>query len=184
MNKRRSIYKGFNKRRKNRVIKIYIVGASICLICGYGYIQFKNSNMFNSIKEKVASIELKVPFFDLKKSNDNGLETFDYDFRENYLVKGIDEKNPKIIAEYFDEINLLQGIEGQTAESMIWDIEMGLKHFKRVYVNIMTENKMPIKPDKMVIEQFRTKVYPRFKDNDKVDILLENTDFGVGENKC
>ena len=42
MNKRRSIYKGFNKRRKkNRVIKIYIVGASICLICGYGYIQFK-----------------------------------------------------------------------------------------------------------------------------------------------
>ncbi|WP_370751342.1 radical SAM protein [Eubacterium sp.] len=113
-----------------------------------------------------------------------GLETFDYDFRENYLVKGIDEKNPKIIAEYFDEINLLQGIEGQTAESMIWDIEMGLKHFKRVYVNIMTENKMPIKPDKMVIEQFRTKVYPRFKDNDKVDILLENTDFGVGENKC
>ena len=48
----------------------------------------------------------------------------------------------------------------------------------------MTENKMPIKPDKMVIEQFRTKVYPRFKDNDKVDILLENTDFGVGENKC
>lgn len=44
-----------------------------------------------------------------------GLETFDYDFRENYLVKGIDEKNPKIIAEYFDEINLLQGIEGQTA---------------------------------------------------------------------
>ena len=113
-----------------------------------------------------------------------GLETFDYDFRENYLVKGIDEKNPKIIAEYFDEINVLQGIEGQTAESMIWDIEMGLKHFKRVYVNIMTENKMPIKPDKMVIEQFRTKVYPRFKDNDKVDILLENTDFGVGENKC
>ena len=56
MNKRRSIYKGFNKRRKNRVIKIYIVGASICLICGYGYIQFKNSNMFNIIKEKVSSI--------------------------------------------------------------------------------------------------------------------------------
>mgnify|MGYP007091824570 CR=1 FL=1 len=87
MNKRRSIYKGFNKRRKNRVIKIYIVGASICLICGYGYIQFKNSNMFNSIKEKVASIELKAPFFDLKKSNDNGLETVDY----NDISKEIDK---------------------------------------------------------------------------------------------
>ena len=67
MNKRRSIYKGFNKRRKNRVIKIYIVGASICLICGYGYIQFKNSNMFNSIKEKVASIRVKSTIFRFKK---------------------------------------------------------------------------------------------------------------------
>ena len=26
MNKRRSIYKGFKKKKKNRVIKIYIVG--------------------------------------------------------------------------------------------------------------------------------------------------------------
>lgn len=40
-----------------------------------------------------------------------GLETFDYEQRENVLVKGIDEKNPEVIARYFDEINLLQGIE-------------------------------------------------------------------------
>ena len=101
MNKRRSIYKGFNKRRKNRVIKIYIVGASICLICGYGYIQFKNSNMFNSIKEKVASIELKAPFFDLKKSNDNGLETFDY----NDISKEIDKIKEENNEAKTDEVN-------------------------------------------------------------------------------
>ena len=109
-----------------------------------------------------------------------GLETFDYDLREKVLVQGIEEKNPEVIANYFDEINLLQGISGQTKESMISDIETGLKYFSRICVNIMVENQMPIKPDKKVIEQFMEYVYPLYKDNDRVDILLNNTDFGVG----
>lgn len=109
-----------------------------------------------------------------------GLETFDYDFRENVLVKGIDEKNPGKIAMYFDEINLLQGLSGQTSQSMCDDIETGLKYFERVCVNVMVENSMPIKPDKKVIEDFMEKVYPVFKENERVDILIENTDFGVG----
>ena len=109
-----------------------------------------------------------------------GLETFDYDLREKYLVKGIDEKSPRVIAKYFDEINLLQGITGQTADSMINDIETGLEFFERVCVNIMIENGMPVKPDAKVIEEFMKYVYPKFADNDRVDILLENTDFGVG----
>lgn len=112
-----------------------------------------------------------------------GLETFDYELRENILVKGIDEKNPEVIAECFDEINLLQGIKGQNAEMMIQDIETGLKYFDRVCVNIMVENKMPIKPDKKVIQVFMNKVYPIYKDNNRLDILLNNTDFGVGKNQ-
>lgn len=96
MSKRRTIYKGFNKRRKNRIIKIYIIGASICLICGYGFMQFKNSKIFNSIKENVASIELKIPFFNSKKSGDNRLETFEY----NDISKEIDE-----IKKENDEVN-------------------------------------------------------------------------------
>ena len=63
---------------------------------------------------------------------------------------------------------------------MISDIETGLKYFSRICVNIMAENQMPIKPDKKVIEQFVEYVYPLYKDNDRVDILLNNTDFGVG----
>lgn len=113
-----------------------------------------------------------------------GLETFDYELRENVLIKGIDEKNPEVIAEYFDEINLLQGIAGQNAESMIYDIETGLRYFDRVCVNIMTENEMPVKPDKKVIDEFMNKVYPIYKENSRLDILLNNTDFGVGENQC
>ena len=112
-----------------------------------------------------------------------GLETFDYELREKVLIKGIDEKKPKIIAEYFDEINLLQGITGQSAESMLNDIEIGLKYFERVCINIMVENGMPIKPDEKVINEFMDKIYPIYKNNDRLDILLSNTDFGVGENQ-
>lgn len=109
-----------------------------------------------------------------------GMETFDYYFRESYLMKGIDTKEPKDVAEYFDEVCLLQGIPGQTVESMINDIETGLKYFHRVYVNIMQENGKPIKPDPKVIKLFLEQVYPKYINNKDVDILLDDEAFGVG----
>lgn len=109
-----------------------------------------------------------------------GVETFNSLFRESYLMKGITTSDPAIIAEHFDECCLLQGIPGQTKESMIQDIETGLTHFQRVCVNIMQENGMAIKPDPSVIEIFVKDVYPLYKENLRVDILLENTAFGVG----
>lgn len=109
-----------------------------------------------------------------------GVETFDMLFRESYLVKGIDTDSPVEIAKYFDEVCLLQGIPGQTVESMKQDIETGLAFFERVCVNIMVENRMPIKPDPRVIKQFREHLYPIYIDNPRVDVLMENTDFGVG----
>ena len=75
---------------------------------------------------------------------------------------------------------MLQGLPGQSKESMLRDIELGLKYFDRVCVNIMVENTKPIKPDYGVIEIFKREVYPLYKDNEQVDILLNNTDFGVG----
>ena len=109
-----------------------------------------------------------------------GVETFDSLFREAYLVKGIDTDSPVEIAKYFDEVCLLQGIPGQTSESMINDIETGLKYFERVCVNIMVDNGMPIRPDPRVIKNFIENVYPLYINNNRVDILLNNTDFGVG----
>ncbi len=66
---------------------------------------------------------------------------------------------------------------------MLNDIEIGLKYFERVCINIMVENGMPIKPDEKVINEFMDKIYPIYKNNDRLDILLSNTDFGVGENQ-
>lgn len=109
-----------------------------------------------------------------------GVETFDRDYRENILHKGIGVSDPAEIAELFDECCLLFGLTGQTADSMLRDVETGLAHFDRVCVNIMVENTTPVHPDPAVIQTFCQTVLPRYQDDPRVDILMENTDFGVG----
>lgn len=109
-----------------------------------------------------------------------GVETFDSIFRESYLVKGIDTDDPCEIASFFDEVCLLQGLPGQTVSSMEQDIITGLQHFERVCINIMQKNRMPIQPDPRVIADFIREIYPKYIGNSRVDILMANTDFGVG----
>lgn len=129
-------------------------------------------NEIPKLRERFSGIDLKMKI---------GLETFDYGLRENVLKKGIPERAPEKIAENFDEANFLFGISGQTAESMINDIALGLKYFGRICVNIMCKNTTPVAPDKEVVSAFIEKVYPLYKDDPRVDILINNTDFGVGE---
>ncbi|MDE6917188.1 MAG: radical SAM protein [Lachnospiraceae bacterium] len=109
-----------------------------------------------------------------------GVETFDAQFREQVLLKGIDETDPESIAAGFDEVCLLFGLDGQTQDSMRYDIETGLRCFNRVCINIMVENTARLKPSRPVIECFINTLYPLYKEDPRVDILLENTDFGVG----
>ena len=109
-----------------------------------------------------------------------GVETFDYSYREHILHKGINVEDASQIAEHFDEACLLFGLDGQTLHSMKYDMETGLSYFERVCVNIMVENTTKIKPNTEVIRTFIQELYPLYKDNERVDILIENTDFGVG----
>lgn len=110
----------------------------------------------------------------------SGVETFDVKMREEVFVKGFGDATPEEISNYFDEVCLLQGVVGQSLESIQSDIEIGLAHFDRVCVNIMVENGMPVKPDDALIRSFYETLYPIYRDNDRVDLLMENTDFGVG----
>lgn len=109
-----------------------------------------------------------------------GVETFDIGYRENIMKKGFASATPQEIAEYANEVCLLFGLTGQTEQSMLNDIETGLKYFDRVCINIMTPNTTKIQPDPSVIEIFKSKVADKYINNSRVDILLENTDFGVG----
>ena len=63
---------------------------------------------------------------------------------------------------------------------MSFDVETGLTYFERICINIMVENTTEIHPDADVIRCFRETIYPKYKDDVRVDILMENTDFGVG----
>ena len=110
-----------------------------------------------------------------------GIETFDIEFRERVLKKGLDSASPaQIAAAGFSEANLLFGIDGQDAKSMRADIETALTYFERVCINIMTANSTGISPSEKVIREFTNNIYPIYADDPRVDILLENTDFGVG----
>jgi len=109
-----------------------------------------------------------------------GVESFDAEYREKVLLKGIREEDPKKIAENYDECCLLFGLSGQTVSSMRKDLETGLNHFERVCINIMNPNTTPIHPDPEVIRAFRREIYPDYIDDPRVDILMDNTDFGVG----
>lgn len=125
--------------------------------------------------------ELRREFADFTLKLKLGLETFDYDFREGVLRKGIDCRDPAIIARGFDEANFLFGIAGQTVSGMRRDIELGLKYFERICVNIMNRNSTAVAPDAEVISSFMRELYPVYKDDPRLDILRSNTDFGVGK---
>lgn len=129
-------------------------------------------------KEKIPALRQEFSGFDLKMKL--GLETFDWAFRENVLKKGIPDRDPETVSRCFDEANFLFGISGQTLASMERDISLGLTYFERICLNIMCENSTSVRPDSEVISLFRRELYPKYTDNDRVDILMENTDFGVG----
>ena len=78
-----------------------------------------------------------------------------------------------------DDVCLLQGIPAQTAESMKRDIDTALAFFKRVCVNIMTENSAKIPPDPRVISIFRNEVFPLYAENPRVDIIMDNSAWGL-----
>ncbi|MBR5487523.1 MAG: radical SAM protein [Phascolarctobacterium sp.] len=131
-------------------------------------------------RELIADFKKKFADAGIKVKMKIGVETFDSLFRESYLDKGLGNATAEEIAQYFQQVCLLQGLPGQSKESMLKDIALGLQHFERVCVNIMVANTKPILPDQQVIETFVKEIYPLYKDDERVDILLNNTDFGVG----
>ena len=148
----------------------------ICLRKKISTIHFESHYLYRA---QIPALRQRFREFDLKMKL--GLETFDRSFREQVLKKGIPDEDPMIISRHFQEANFLFGIRGQTLTSMEHDIETGLAWFERICLNIMCPNTSPIHPDRDVISVFMDNLYPKYRDNARVDILIENTDFGVGD---
>lgn len=134
---------------------------------------WRDRNTLPEIRERFADAGIRLVV-------KTGAETFDICFREKIMDKGMDYALPEDIAAWADEVCLLFGITGQTKESMKSDVEIGLKYFDRVCINIMNSNSTKVAPDKQVINWFMKYIYPMYVDDVRVDILIDNTDFGVG----
>lgn len=122
--------------------------------------------------------ELK-DFFNIPVIYKLGLETFDDNFRNNVLNKGIIINHPTDVSKYYDSICLMVGIKGQTKESIDKDIEYLLKYFKKGCINIWIENSTGFKRDNELVKWFKEKYY-YLEANENIEILWNNTDFGVG----
>ena len=60
------------------------------------------------------------------------------------------------------------------------DIEIARKHFEYFSVNVFCNNSTPVKQDPELAQWFASEVYPRIKDVEGIEVLMENTDLGVG----
>lgn len=109
-----------------------------------------------------------------------GVETFDTEIRDSFK-KGISESvTVHDIAKYFQGVCLLVGIFGQTKESVSRDIELALSHFEYFSVNIFVENSTNVKRDNSLVAWFLNEWCEKLKNNPKAELLILNTDLGVG----
>ena len=109
-----------------------------------------------------------------------GVETFDVELRDAWK-KGIPSSvTPVDVAKYFQGVCLLCGTQGESKEHIIKDIEIARKHFEYFSVNVFCNNSTPVKQDAELVQWFAREVYPRIKDEEGIEVLMENTDLGVG----
>ena len=109
-----------------------------------------------------------------------GVETFDTILRNSWR-KGIPSSvSVQDIAQYFQGICLLCCTQGETKEHILKDIELAKQYFEYFSVNVFCDNHTPIKQDKELASWFAKEVYPMIKDDPRIEVLMENTDLGVG----
>ena len=109
-----------------------------------------------------------------------GVETFDVELRDRWK-KGIPSSvTPEDVAQYFQGVCLLCCTQGESKEHIMKDIETAKKHFEYFSVNVFCNNSTPVKQDPELAQWFACEVYPQIKDVDGIEVLMENTDLGVG----
>ena len=109
-----------------------------------------------------------------------GVETFDPTLREEWK-KGIPASvTPEDVAKYFQGVCLLCCTQGESKERILNDIRIAREHFEYFSVNVFCNNSTPVKQDSQLAGWFAREVYPQIKDVDGIEVLMENTDLGVG----
>lgn len=119
-------------------------------------------------------------FFEIPITFKIGVETFDNDFRNEYLNKNAKFKTVEELKKYFDSPCIMVGIKGQTKEMIDNDMKIVQDHFEHATINVFINNSSKVKRDEKLVVWF-SKKYKFLIDNPKIEILFNNTDFGVGD---
>lgn len=134
----------------------------------YGY-----SKRLQEIKDYFPNVEIRFRM---------GLETFDNNYRVNKYNKNfiLTEKQLQDLSKDIFSVCLLICTKGQTKEMISKDIELGLKYFKAITINIFIDNGTIVKRDEDLVKWF-VKNYSHLINNDRVELLIDNKDLGVFE---
>ena len=109
-----------------------------------------------------------------------GIESFNPELREKWH-KGIGaDVTPEMVREYFDGVCLLVGMDGQTEEDIISSVEIAESLFDYYSVNLFCPNSSIEKRNDNLARIFIEKLYPKIAKSRKAEILIDNTDLGVG----
>lgn len=109
-----------------------------------------------------------------------GVETFDPDLRQLWRKGIAPDVTPTDVARYFQGVCLLCGTMGETKDRILRDIETAKEHFEYFSVNIFCNNHTSLKRDEELVAWFVREVYPSLVDDNRIEVLLNNTDLGVG----
>ncbi|MBO5799094.1 MAG: hypothetical protein J6R41_03550 [Paludibacteraceae bacterium] len=109
-----------------------------------------------------------------------GIESFD-GVRRRQWNKGVPaDVTVADVAKHFSGVCLLVCTQGDTKERIITDIERAKKHFEYMSVNLFCNNGTEVRRDEELADWFVKEVYPLIKDDDRIEVLIGNTDLGVG----
>ena len=70
--------------------------------------------------------------------------------------------------------------EGDSKDRILSDIALAEQYFEYASVNVFCENTSPVKRDDTLTQWFVAELYPQLRRSKKIEILINNTDLGVG----
>lgn len=121
-------------------------------------------------------------FFPAKVKFRCGIETFSPTLR-NKWKKGVPENvTASELAKYFQGICLLCGTdtEEDTQQRILDDIALAEEYFEYYSINLFCPNGTNVGRNDTTVKWFIEKLYPTLVDSPKAEILVNNTDLGVG----
>ncbi len=109
-----------------------------------------------------------------------GVESFDGKLRELWNKGMAMSVAVEDVAKYFQGVCLLCCTKGDNKERILRDIALAEQYFEYASVNVFCENTTAVQRDDELVAWFVNDVYPTLKESKKIEILINNTDLGVG----